>query len=502
LEIPYVFEVPTTLESFHTLISTYATTGSDVTLIIQRIHKTNSVRLDRRNSEKMQKFYDVLLRRFVAVGDAIHTSGNGGPELDRYKQLDSLTQTLYAMAQEAPDIAGAVWNRRLGILQSAHAKRLRDASIDRVAADGGDEEVSAWPSTGVILLLRALGHVFPVTDQRHYVVTPTLLFLGQMLGHTPLVSMHDLVMGTLCCGLLVEYTKDAKRIAPEAHAFLSSVLRLFAHNALDRQGSYPLPTFQAASRLDSFSSVRTNMNGDKGWDDANPPQLSLESSMIRSHSMPVAILYAALHWIEVSIQNLSGSLSLAETEVFAEIAVSLSYLQSTKKKGSAQHPLPRVLKEKVLSVASLVTATVLEPSRARPPLQRRAAGPIAWTTLAPRLEDPERYTVSKTDRHKSATQAELDRTRREYKREHKAVSRELRLDNTMIEEERRRVQDKKDAAAKAKRQRAFAWLESEQASMNQQVRQGGGLLQGGGTGAAKAKAASAKLGIKKGGKLR
>ena len=72
----------------------------------------------------------------------------------------------------------------------------------------------------------------------------------------------------------------------------------------------------------------------------------------------------------------------------------------------------------------------------------------------------------------------------------------------MIETERRRVQDQKDSAAKVKRQRAFAWLEGEQASMNQQVRQGGGLLQGGGTGAAKAKARTAKLGIKKGGKLR
>jgi nucleolar protein 14 len=495
--------VPTTLESFHTLISTYATSGGDVSLIVQRIHKTNSVRLDRHNSEKMQNFYDVLLRRFLAVGDAIFSSGNGGQELDRYKQLDSLTQTLYAMAQEAPDMAGAVWNRRLGLLQSAHAKRLRDASIGQVAADDGEEETSAWPSTGVILLLRALGHVFPVTDQRHHVVTPTLLFLGQMLGHTPLVSSTDLVMGLLCCGLLIEYTKDSKRIAPEAHAFLASVLRMFAQDALDRQGSYPLPTFQAASRLDVFSLLRANVsNPDDIWNDAHPPQLSLESSMIRSSSMPAAILYAALHWIEVSIQNLSGSLAHAETEVFAEIVVSLSLLQSTKKKGNTKHPLPRFLKEKVVSVVSMVTSELMEPSHARPPLQRRATGPVSLTTLAPRLEDPERYTVGKTDRRKSATQAELDRTRREYKREHKAVSRELRLDNAMIEEERRRVQEKKDAAAKAKRQRAFAWLESEQASMNQQVRQGGGLLQGGGTGAAKAKAASAKLGIKKGGKLR
>ena len=37
--------------------------------------------------------------------------------------------------------------------------------------------------------------------------------------------------------------------------------------------------------------------------------------------------------------------------------------------------------------------------------------------------------------------------------------------------------------------------------MNQQVAQGGGLLKGGGTGAARAKAKTGKIGIKRGGKF-
>ena len=61
--------------------------------------------------------------------------------------------------------------------------------------------------------------------------------------------------------------------------------------------------------------------------------------------------------------------------------------------------------------------------------------------------------------------------------------------------------EKKESKRKAKRHKNFAWLEGEQASMNQQVRQGGGLLKGGGMGLAKAKAASGKMGIKRGGKF-
>ena len=76
-EIPYVFEVPTTLEALHELIGKYASTGEDASVIIQRIYASNSVRLDKRNAEKMQNFYDVLLRRFISnqIGK-IHSRGD------------------------------------------------------------------------------------------------------------------------------------------------------------------------------------------------------------------------------------------------------------------------------------------------------------------------------------------------------------------------------------------------------------------------------------------
>jgi nucleolar protein 14 len=122
-------------------------------------------------------------------------------------------------------------------------------------------------------------------------------------------------------------------------------------------------------------------------------------------------------------------------------------------------------------------------------------------TLAPRMEDPERYSMSK-DKGKKSMQTAIDRTRREYKREHKAITRELRIDGQFIETERRKDQDKKDGKARAKRQKNFAWLEGEVGAMNEQVRQGGGLLKGGGTGLARAKAATGQMGIKKGGKFR
>jgi hypothetical protein len=127
--IPFVFEVPTTLDALHDLIAEYASTGADASLIIQRVHATNSVRLNHKNKERMQNYYDVLLRRFVAVGDAIFESGNGGTDLERYEQLNSLTKTLYVMSQDSPECAAAVWSRRLGIFQKGKANDCITACV-------------------------------------------------------------------------------------------------------------------------------------------------------------------------------------------------------------------------------------------------------------------------------------------------------------------------------------------------------------------------------------
>ena len=490
-EIPYVFDAPTTLEALHDLIAKYASTGEEASLIIRRIHASNSVRLDKRNSEKMQNFYDVLLRRFVAVGDAIYESGNGGHELGRYQQLNALTKVMYAMAQDHPESAGAVWSRRIGIFQNAHSKRLRDAEI---TADD-EENLSAWPSIGTVLLLRALGHIFPVTDRRHYVVTPAMLLLGQMVAHTPIVSLRDVAVGVMCAGLLLEYSRDAKRVVPEALGFLAGVIRLFS---LD-PGHFTVPSLEVACKLPAFESLREKISNLE-LDLASLPRLSLEKDIIKNDSalMTAAVLVAALDLTEKSISALVGSFSVnAEPEVFAEISESLLSLTPKGKSKS----LPEALQRKVASVASAVAKVC--PSR-RVALRRRMGLPVQETavkSLAPRMQDPNKYSMSK-DKGKKAVQAAIDRTRREYKREHKAISRELRLDAAFIENERRTEQEKKDSKARAKRQKNFAWLEGEQATMNQQVRLGGSLLKGGGTGLARAKAATGKMGIKKGGKLK
>jgi nucleolar protein 14 len=252
-----------------------------------------------------------------------------------------------------------------------------------------------------------------------------------------------------------------------------------------------VPTIAAAWQIPELHSLRKSL---ENIDVDELPTLSFERDAIQDPCMIAGVLASTLQLVLFAAETLKGALNSAETEAFAEVSSALLAMKAK----SSKAPLPKMLADKVFQCVAAVSELV---SVNREPLKRRSDAAIqAIKSLAPRMEDPSKYTFSK-DKGKSAKQAELDRNRREYKREHKAVSRELRLDAVFVEKERRQEKDAKDKKAKDKRNKNFAWLEGEQAAMNQQVAQGGGLLSGGGMGAARAKAKSGKMGIKKGGKL-
>ena len=78
----------------------------------------------------------------------------------------------------------------------------------------------------------------------------------------------------------------------------------------------------------------------------------------------------------------------------------------------------------------MASAVVMVCPYRRVALRRRMGLPFKETavkSLAPRMQNPNKYSMSK-DKDKKAVQAAIDGTRREYKRDHKATSRELRLD--------------------------------------------------------------------------
>jgi len=511
--MPFIFTTPpTTLDALHDLIIEHCNVGSDVITLLNRIHSSNSVRLDRRNVTPMQNFLDVLIRRFVKVGDAIFESGDGG-EMDRAMQIDETCKVIYNVSQDHPETAAAIFGRRLGITQRALSKRLRDAELyvntdgtinktnnnnRDVAADADEEsdsfeDFSVFPSFGTIFMFRLIGHVFPVTDYKHAIVTPTLILMGQCLGQANVRKIWDVAKGLVICGIGLGFVTETKRVLPEVVGFVSGVIRLFSERKGSKTikggwkggGGFEIPTLSGAEKSVHMKDIRSCVmkTEDLGKDD-----LLIDFNQGRKEVV-TSVLNLALR-LAGQILELYGTSS--NVDLVKRLGLSVELLNQDPVGG-------KIMKKKIRQLYDKFSAVRDAAAAPRKPLF--IVGPkindLAVKSLHPKIEDVDTYKITK-DKGKEKKKAERDKLQRQYKRESKAAARELRLDGQFIEQKRREEKNKTVNKGRDERNRNFAWMEGEAAILNQQVRQGGGLMSGGGVGAAKSKARTNKIGrIKK-----
>jgi len=106
----------------------------------------------------------------------------------------------------------------------------------------------------------------------------------------------------------------------------------------------------------------------------------------------------------------------------------------------------------------------------RHPLQCQKPVPgkdLSIKTLAPQMDDPRKYSLANKDKGKFQLRAERNQNQHKYKREHKASMRELYLGSAFVESKGRKAKHKADSKAREKRHKNFAWLETEQVTINQ-----------------------------------
>ncbi len=84
---------------------------------------------------------------------------------------------------------------------------------------------------GQIVLLRCMGHVYPMSDYHHAAVgTPLQILLGQYVAQAPVTSLDGLRAMMIVVGMMVQHAHTdtgAVRVVPEAVLFGRGVLQLF-----------------------------------------------------------------------------------------------------------------------------------------------------------------------------------------------------------------------------------------------------------------------------------
>jgi nucleolar protein 14 len=483
-QMPYILECPATMDHFVDLVKEYAQGPQDVAEMITRIRQYHAIRSGG-DRERVHNFYDILMRRLACLGDALAPA--------RVVEVDAISEALAAMTQEMPAVAAALWGRMLTGLQAKLAKALRDHEL-------GQRARSTWPSPGALLLLRLLPRIFPVTDFRHPVVTPALLYMGQALSQCPVVTPTDVEGGLFVAALAVQYTEGAGRLMPEAFAFLLSLLGAMGGNA--RASCLPTlaPSLMTVLHQHTLNAAGAAVEGGKEGGAVGPIVLGRgknleegegEDEEEKEDRAEAVTAVLASQYLSVACRLLgrvaAGPLhkSPAARELFEPFIACLTALESIvakKKKGGGKQgeSSPPSVLALLRETKATVEGVVEEALKVRTVLSWRKKGVTAIQSLAPRIID--NFVVRK-DEGMEREAARVKQLTRQVKREKKGVMRELRRDATFLDAEKVRVEREKEAARKQVVKDNTAWFEASAADFNKQVKMAKGeTLRGGGSG--------------------
>ncbi|CAG2240436.1 NOP14 [Mytilus edulis] len=128
---------------------------------------------------------------------------------------DKLVPVLYGLTQQSSVPAAIAVLDQIKDRQEEY-----DTICDRKAGRG------LYPGLDTLLLLKLVAVLFPTSDFRHPVTTPTMLFICQMLAQTPVNHERDVAVGLFLCNLCLEYIYLSRRFVPEAINFLHGLLYL------------------------------------------------------------------------------------------------------------------------------------------------------------------------------------------------------------------------------------------------------------------------------------
>jgi nucleolar protein 14 len=166
---------------------------------IRNIRLQHDPALNASNKEKLANFAEALIQ-FLPHTTTLSTSS-----------IDVIIRHIHSMARKAPEPVSHAFR--------AYLKKMHETK-------------SMTPSD--LVVLTAIGSVFPPSDHFHSIITPSLLLIARWLGLTDPKSEVDLSTGAYLIALVLKYQSLAKRYVPEVIRFTSLALRAAKTKALQK----------------------------------------------------------------------------------------------------------------------------------------------------------------------------------------------------------------------------------------------------------------------------
>lgn len=387
--------------------------------IVQRVRALYHPKLQAGNKAKLEVFSTTLV-------DHISYLANTTPK-PSFAGLEALIRHVHSLAKMFPDEIGRTFRRH-----------LKSLILSRPLE----------PTPGDLIILTAIGTIFPTSDHFHQVVTPAMLYIGLYLGQRFPKTLNDLATGTYLCSLCLQYQKLSKRYIPELLNYSLNALWSLAPVQPSRATGF----FPVHCLPDSFRMVKEftgNPRRLKFWDIVTAEQVSEETKQ----ELKLALLSTVISIYSTMVDLWTGKPAFCE--IFEPVASVLKHLTSKVCASKIGKPTTTKARETLQQIQDLLQQARV----ARKPLLLHNHRPLPIKTSIPKFEEsfnPDKHYDPDRDR------SETNKLKAEHKKERKGALRELRKDANFIARESLREKKEKDAQYEKKFKRLVAEIQGEE----------------------------------------
>ncbi|KAI1759756.1 Nop14-like protein [Hypoxylon sp. FL1150] len=413
--LPYTFPCPQTLEEFNE--TTRGIPMEHLPTMVQRIRALYHPKLDSNNKPKLANFVTTLIQ-YLSYSSNL-------PKIPPFSVLESLIRHIHSLAKSYP-------------IETANEFRSQLESF------GHSRPLS--PNVGDLVVLTAIGTIFPTSDHFHQVVTPAGLLIARNLEKVP-KQLTDYAQGSYLSTLALQYQQVSKRYIPEfMNSCLNTLCAFAPEKAKDILGVFSIHEPAPGTRIVDAHSLDVRR--------LSPADCAIGNVTNKeATSTKLAILATTVQLLDAAADLYSSKPAFSETfEPAKNVLVHLSSKPCRTKFPAALNSRVEKLRmklEKMLQLARM----------ARRPLELHHHKPLPIKTAIPKFEDsfdPNKHYDPDRDR------AELAKLKAEHKKERKGAMRELRKDASFMAREQLRIKKAKDAAYEKKYKRLVAEIQGEE----------------------------------------
>ncbi|KAI1096216.1 Nop14-like protein [Rostrohypoxylon terebratum] len=411
--LPYTFPCPETLDEFVQMTQTIPM--EHLPTIVQRIRALYHPKLDSNNKAKLAKFVAILIQ-FLA---------RSFEKLPPFSVLENLIRHIHSLAKSYP-------------VETANEFRSQLEDFGRFRP--------LSPNLGDLVILSAIGTIFPTSDHFHQVTTPAGLLIARNLEKVP-KKITDYAQGTYLSTLALQYQQVSKRYIPEVMNFCFNTLCALApEKATKTLGYFPIHEPTPGTRISNAKSVAVRKLSPA---DCEQDEITDEDVI----STKVAIVSTTIQLLDAAADLYGGKAAFFET--FEPAKNILAHLASKP----CRSKLPTTLIDQFTKLESKLDKMLSLAQVARRPLELHHHRPLPIKMAIPKFEDsfdPNKHYDPDRDR------AELAKLKAEHKKERKGAMRELRKDANFMAREQLRMKKAKDAAYEKKYKRLVAEIQGEE----------------------------------------